>query len=635
MKDVLSAEGGPHAPASGKKLVILSLSAVGVVYGDIGTSPLYALRECFHGAHSVAFTPDNVLGILSLIFWSLILIVTIKYLMLVMLADNQGEGGILSLASLATKLQGTVRGRKWILVALGLFGAALLYGDGMITPAISVLSAVEGLTVITPFFSSWVLPITILVILALFYLQRGGTARVGFIFGPVTLVWFLVLIALGLPQIVKAPQVLAAINPAYAFEFFVRNGWTGFLVLGAVVLVVTGGEALYADLGHFGKRPIRFAWFIIVLPALVINYFGQGALLLADPSAAQSPFYRLAPAWALYPIVILATAAAVIASQALITGAFSLTRQAMQLGYSPRLGVEHTSHTVVGQIYIPAVNWALMLACIGLVLGFRSSGNLASTYGVAVTATMSITAILLYVVMLKRWHWNFFLATGICGFFLAIDLCFFGANLIKVPQGGWFTLLVAGMIFLLMTTWKKGRQILAERFAERTVTIEQFIEELKSKPPVRIPGTAIFMCSNRDGVPPALRQNLKHNKVLHQRNIILTVATKEIPHVRYADRIIAEDHGAGFFGITIFFGFMDDPDVPKALRRIKDPDLIYRPKETTFFLGRETLIANANRGMPAWRDNLFAFMAQNARRATVYYDIPPERVIEVGTQVEL
>lgn len=619
----------------GRYLITLSLAALGVVYGDIGTSPLYAMRECFHGPHSIEPTGENVLGVLSLIFWSLILVISIKYLIFVMRADNRGEGGILALTALATRIQEAARGRQWVLIAMGLFGAALLYGDGMITPAISVLSAVEGLKVATPLFDPYVVPITIAILVGLFLLQRRGTAGIGALFGPITLVWFLVLALLGVVNLWHAPQVLSAINPLHGLEFFTRNGWHGFRVLGAVFLVVTGGEALYADMGHFGKQPIRFAWFTLVLPALLLNYFGQGALLTLNPKTAVNSFYLLAPGWALYPVVILATTATVIASQAVITGAFSLTRQAVQLGYSPRMDIEHTSTTEIGQIYVPLVNWILMLSCIGLVIGFRSSSNLAAAYGVAVTTTMAVTTILFYVVARLRWGWSLLPALCLCALFLVIDLSFFGANIIKVVDGGWFPLVVAALVFLLMTTWKKGRQILAERFRARAIPVEEFLHRLLQHPPLCVPGTAIFMYSNPEGVPPALLHNIEHNHVLHERVIILNVRTEEIPHVSVEERVEVSALAKWFYRVTVRYGFMDDPNIPEALEDAASQGLEYKPSETTYFLGRETLIANEHGGMPAWRDSIFIFMSRNARRATRYFHIPPDRVIEVGAQVKL
>lgn len=620
----------------GRRLAALSLTALGVVYGDIGTSPLYALRECFHGEHAVSPTHANVLGVLSLILWSLILVISVKYLGVVMRADNRGEGGILALMALVHPEQPRGKqARRWLVVAIGLFGAALLYGDGMITPAISVLGAVEGLEVAAPGFTTWVVPLTIGILVGLFLFQKRGTRGVGAVFGPVTMIWFIMIAALGLVEIAHRPGVLAAVNPFHAVRFFVDNGWHGFLVLGAVFLVVTGGEALYADMGHFGPRPIRVAWFSVVLPALLLNYFGQGALLLGDPSAAHNPFYHLAPAWALYPMIIVATAAAIIASQAVISGAFSLTLQAVQLGYSPRLKIEHTSATEIGQIYLPGINWALMLATIALVLGFRSSSNLAAAYGVAVTSTMVITTILLYIAARELWGWPRWATLLMAAGFLVVDLSFFGANIVKVPQGGWFPLLVAGVVYTLMVTWKRGRQILADRMQESSVPFDVLMPELLADPPMRVPGTAVFMTGNPGRTPPALVHNLVHNKVLHDQVVLLSVMTQDVPAVRARERVGVEDLGNGFYWVTARYGFMQEPDVPDVLRRCAASGLIVHLEATTFFLGRETVLSTERPGMARWRERLFSFMARNALRATAFFRLPPEQVFEVGVQVEI
>ncbi len=631
-----SPEPGPHSKdPQGKYLLILSLTALGVVYGDIGTSPLYALRECFHGPHSVAVTPANILGVLSLIFWSLIIVITIKYLVFILRADNHGEGGILALTALVTPVRASAEGSRWLLIMLGLFGAALLYGDGMITPAISVLSAIEGLEVATPFFQPYIIPITIGIIIVIFLFQYRGTARVGVVFGPITLVWFLTLAALGIYHIIQQPGVLAAINPLYGVRFFIINGWHGFLILGSVFLVVTGGEALYADMGHFGRKAIRLGWFAIVLPALMLNYFGQGALLISRPETAANPFYQMSPGWALYPMVILAAAATVIASQAVISGSFSLTRQAVQLGYSPRVDIEHTSIEQIGQIYIPVVNWGLMIACIGLVLGFRSSSNLAAAYGVAVTTTMVITTLLFYVVARNCWKWSLPKALLLCGTFLVIDLSFFGANILKVPHGGWFPLVVATLIFIVMSTWKTGRRILGYRLEESARPIEDFLGRLQADSIVRVPGTSIFMSGNPRVTPPALSKNLKHNRVLHEDVVILTVSTEEIPHAAPDRRVSVEDLGQGFYRIVVRYGFMEDPNIPEVLKTIDMPGLNLDLEHATFFLGRERLIATKEKGMALWREKIFVWMSRNSREATSFFCLPPDRVIEVGTQVEL
>jgi KUP system potassium uptake protein len=630
------AYGHPHtAKPRGRYLAILSLTALGIVYGDIGTSPLYAMRECFHGPHAIASTPANIFGVLSLIFWALILIISIKYCVFVLRADNRGEGGILALTALATPIKIVSKSERTLLIVLGIFGAALLYGDGIITPAISVLGAIEGLNVATPLFAPYVVPVTVVIIVGLFLIQSRGTAKVGRLFGPVMLVWFLVIAALGVSQIVRHPSVIGAFNPLHGFDFFLRNGWHGFLVLGTVFLVVTGGEALYADMGHFGKRPIRLVWYTLVLPALLLNYLGQGALLIENPALAENPFYRLAPGWALYPLIALATCAAVIASQALISGAYSLTMQAIQLGFMPRLKIEHTSSTEMGQIYIPALNWALMLGCIAIVVGFGSSSNLAAAYGVAVTATMVITTILLGVVAREKWGWNLSVALALAGFFLVIDLAFFGANVIKIPAGGWFPLVVGALIFLLMTTWKKGRRILASRMLSLAIPIEDFLRDIAGNPPVRVPGTAVFMNGTGTGTPPALEHNLEHNKVLHERVVLLTVKTRQVPHVEPEERVSVEPLGQEFYRLIINYGFMEDPDVPGVLASTETHGLAFDPAETTYFLGRETVIASKHPGMMLWREKLFALMSRNASTATAYFCLPPDRVVEMGSQVEI
>ena len=612
------------------RLSVLTLAALGVVYGDIGTSVLYALRECFAGTHPVEATPANVLGVLSLIFWSLIVIISVKYLLFVMRADNRGEGGILALMALVTP----ERAERGYLTLLGLLGAALVYGDGMITPAISVLSAVEGLKIAAPVLSPYVIPLTIAILVVLFAFQRHGTHAVGRIFGPITLVWFLVIAGLGVAQLVQSPAVLAAINPAHAVDFFVRNGERGYLVLGAVFLCVTGGEALYADMGHFGARPIRVAWFGVVLPALLLNYFGQGALLLADPLAASNPFYRMAPTWALYPLVVIATAASVIASQAMISGAFSITRQAVQLGYAPRVQIEHTSREEIGQIYIPSVNWALMISTIALVLGFRTSSAMAAAYGIAVSLEMVLTAYLAFFVARRLWGWPLYWALPVTGVFVAVDVAFFGANSLKIPHGGWVPLVAAAAIFVLMTTWKAGRRLLATRLKAGTMPLDMFLESIDAAKS-RVPGVAVFMTQEPEGVPVTLLHNLKHNKVLHERVVLLTIVGEEIPYVRTAERLKVEDLGKGFVRMIGRYGFMEDPDVPGLLERAKAFGLEFKPMETSYFLGRETLIPSQKPGMAKWRTQLFGFMSRNAHRATAYFRIPPNRVVELGSQVEL
>jgi KUP system potassium uptake protein len=619
---------------SWKYLATLTLGALGVVYGDIGTSPLYALRECFYGIHAVAATPENIYGVLSLILYSLLVIISVKYITFVMRADNHGEGGILALLALVPQ-ERTSRARTGMLVGLGLFGAALLYGDGMITPAISVLGAVEGLSIATPLFEPYIIPITVAILVLLFLIQQRGTGGVGALFGPVMVLWFVTIAILGLSWIVIEPQVLGAINPLHAWDFFAENGYRGFLVLGSVFLVVTGGEALYADMGHFGRRPIRLAWAVLVLPALLLNYFGQGALMLHDPAHAEHPFFLLAPGWALYPLVTLATAAAVIASQALISGAFSLTRQAVQLGYSPRVDIDYTSAEEKGQIYVPQVNWALMCATIGLVIGFKSSSRLAAAYGIAVTMTMVITTILLYVLARKRWRWSLAAAGSMAAFFLAVDLAFFGANLLKIVQGGWFPLVVATVIFAFMTTWKRGRTLVAARLGARAYPFDQFLQHIIADPPMRVPGTAVFMTGTSGGTPPALLHNLAHNKVLHEQVVLCTVTTADVPFVPKQAQVKVEDLGRRFYRVTLTYGFAQQPNVPEAMRQAQEQGLEIDENQTTYFLGRETILVTRTPGMAIWREKLFVLMARNAVRATAFFRIPPERVVELGMQLEI
>jgi KUP system potassium uptake protein len=625
----------PKEAPQGKYLWILSLTALGVVYGDIGTSPLYAIRECFHGPHSIAPTPDNILGVLSLIFWSLVIIISFKYMVFVMRADNKGEGGILSLAALATPIKPSGKTEKKLLIIIGIFGAALLYGEGFITPSISILSAIEGLSLATPFFTPYVVPITIAILVGLFLLQKRGTAGVGKIFGPFNVFWFAVLAALGIAQIARFPQVMFAVNPYYGYELFVNNGWMGFLVLGSVFLVVTGGETLYADLGHFGTRPIRLAWFSFVLPSLLLNYFGQGALLLENP-AYENPFYRLAPAWALYPMIALAATATVIASQAVISGAFSLTMQAVQLGLIPRIKILHTSTTEYGQIYLPTVNRILMIGCILVVLGFQTSSNLAAAYGVAVTSTMVITTILFYFVARERWGWGFVPITALCAVFLVIDLAFLGANVNKIPDGGWFPLLLAAVIFTVMMTWKRGRSILQARIQRETQLLEDFVHDIIKNPPVRVPGTAVFMNGNASMTPVAMLHNLEHNKVLHERILFVTVKTRLIPTVDKNERFIFQHIADGFTRIKIYYGYMEDPDIPKVLSNIDRPGFTFDPHDTTYFLGRETVISTErDSGMMRWREKLFSVLSKNATSATSYFCITADSVVEMGEQVEI
>lgn len=620
----------------------LAVGALGVVYGDIGTSPLYALRECFHGTHALALNRANVLGILSLIFWSLLIVISVKYLLFVMRADNRGEGGILALISLIPpKLREAKNG--FFLVALAIFGAALLYGDGMITPAISVLSAVEGLKVATPVFAEWVVPITIVILVALFLIQRHGTGGIGAIFGPVMMLWFATLAVLGVLGILRDPSVLRSIDPTQAVRFFLRNELAGFLILGSVVLVVTGGEALYADMGHFGKKPIQIAWFGLVLPALMINYFGQGALLISQANlveqrkVAENPFFHLAPdqPWILYSLVALATMATVIASQALISGAFSLTRQAIQLGYCPRLLIVHTSGEEFGQIYVPTVNWILMVCTIGLVIWFKTSTALAAAYGIAVTMTMVITTILAKVVAREVWGWRRRWLLPMVTFFLLIDLAYFGANIVKVHLGGWVPLLVGAIIYLLMATWRRGRQILAERLSRQALPFDSFVASLQPETPARVPGTAVFMARDPVATPTSLLHNLKHNKVLHDQVILLTIVTEEIPEVPKKERISIDNYGKGCYRVVARYGFMQDPSIASMLEGMRAQGIDLNMMKTTFFLGRETLIPSKRPGMAIWREKIFAMMSRNALRPTDYFRIPANRVIELGMQVEL
>jgi KUP system potassium uptake protein len=626
-----------HAPdhPTGGRLAALSLAALGVVYGDIGTSPIYALRESLHGKHGLPASPENVFGLLSLIVWSLILVISVKYLAFVMRADNCGEGGMIALTALVAPQSARSRGGRATLVLIGLFGASLLYGDGMITPAISVLSAVEGLEVATPVFQPYIVPITIVILVALFAVQSRGTASIGAMFGPVMLLWFLVLAALGVTNMLAHPGVLAAVNPVHGVRFFTRNGVAGFLVLGSVFLAVTGGEALYADMGHFGKRPIRYAWFALVLPALLLNYFGQGALVIADPAAAEHPFFQLAPRWALIPLVVLTTLATVIASQAVISGAFSLTRQAVQLGYLPRVDIEHTSSTQIGQIYIPGLNWLLAIACVGLVVGFRSSSNLAAAYGVAVTTDMVFTSILLAVVARTQWKWGLPATIGMAAGFLVFDLGFWTAGLTKIPSGGWFPLVVAAFVFTIMTTWKKGRAILADRLAESALPIVELPKRIATEAPVRVKGTAVYLTRDPSVVPHALVLNMAHNKVVHERIVFLGIFTETQAYVAESERVQVETLAPNVYRVTAHYVFAEDPEGPEVLERLRTTGLEIDPARTTFFVGRETLLATKRPGMAIWRERLFARMARNARRATFYFNIPPNRVVELGAEIEL
>jgi KUP system potassium uptake protein len=617
----------PRSAAS--QLARLSLLALGVVYGDIGTSPLYALRECF-GAHGVPVEPENVFGVLSLVFWTLTSIVSVKYLLHILRADNHGEGGILALMALSTSHDQRPRHRR-LLLMVGVLGAALLYGDGAITPAISVLSAVEGLTVAAPNLQTLVVPLTVAILVVLFSIQRRGTAAIGLIFGPITLLWFFTLALLGLSHIADAPHILLAVNPKYAVEFLAGDGRSGFGVLGAVFLSVTGAEALYADLGHFGKQPIRRAWAAVVCPSLLLNYFGQGALLLADPTAAESPFFRLAPSWGLYPLIVLSTAATAIASQALISGVYSLTRQASMLGLLPRMNVLHTSAQQSGQVYVPVINWLLMLVAIGLVLGFGSSSRLAGAYGIAVTMSMLITTLLAYTVA-RSWGWGAPRAAAVTGVFLLIEGMFLAANLGKIAHGGWFPLLLAAGLSLVMTTWNRGRMLLAERFGRELLPLSEFFERVATRPPLRVPGTAVFMTGQLSGTPPALLHNFRHNHVLHENVILLTIVTEDAARVSSAERVSVEPAARGFWRVIGRYGFMEQPDAPDLLAR---SGLLTKLEEVTFFLGREHLIVAEHGIGQRWRIALFSFLARSSQPATRFFNIPPDRVMEIGTQIAL
>ncbi len=613
----------------------LALAALGVVYGDIGTSPLYTMKEVFAGNHPIPLTPDNVLGILSLILWALIVIVSIKYVVFIMRADNRGEGGIMALIALALRdAKGNPRREKMIML-VGILGAGMFYGDGMVTPAISVLSAVEGLEVATPALHPFILPITLTVLFILFFFQRKGTASVGALFGPVMLLWFSTLAVLGLYNLLAHPGVLRALNPAYGVSFLFENRAIAIVAMGAVVLSVTGAEALYADMGHFGRKPIQLAWFGFVLPALILNYFGQGALLLAEPEAVSNPFYHLAPEWALYPLIGLSTLATVIASQAVISGAFSVTRQAMQLGFVPRFEVQHTSEREQGQIYLPAINWGLLGAVVVLVLGFKSTNNLAAAYGIAVTGDMVITSLLATIVAAKVWGWGWNRAIALFVCFLVVELVFLFANILKIPDGGWFPLAAGAVVFVLMTTWKRGRQLLAERLSGEGIELEPFIDALMVSEPTRVAGTAVFMNANPLGVPHAMMHNLMHNKVLHERVVIVSVHMFDVPYVPEIDRVEVRKLKGDFYSVIVQYGFKDEPDIPRALELCAEQGLKLEMMETSFFLGRETLIPRLGSDMALWREKLFIAMFRNAGSATSFFKIPSNRVVELGTQVVL
>lgn len=622
-----------HAAPQNQPLAKLAVAVLGVVYGDIGTSPIYALRESFAGHSPIPVTSGNVLGILSLIFWTLLLIISLKYMVFMLRADNRGEGGTFALLALL-RIDRDQRRLRRVLILLGVLGASMLYGGVMITPAISVLSAVEGLQVAAPQLQHFVIPITVAILFALFAIQRYGTAKVGAVFGPLTLIWFAVLAMLGIRGILQAPQVLLAVNPQYAIEFFVHNGFRGYFAIYAVFLVATGGEALYADLGHFGRHPIRMVWFAFVLPALLLNYFGQGALMLSTPGSELNPFYQLSPAWGLYPLIILATAATCIASQAVISGAFSLTRQAIQLGLLPRLTVAQTSAEAHGQIYLPTVNWMLMIAAIGLVLAFRSSGNLAAAYGVAVNSAMAITTVLAYNVARERGGWSLPSSLAFLLGFLVIDLGFLGANLRTIPQGGWLPLLIATVLFTVMTTWRRGAGLLTEQIADMTSTVETFIGRLSGDKIPRVPGVAVFFTGRLEHTPPALQQLVASTGVLHERVILVSVVTEPVPKTRQDERMELTELDQGFCRLVLHYGFMQVPNVPSELAKCAEQGLDLDLNEIRYFIGHVDLLAGRKRhGMASWRDRLFVRMAANSQDATALYQIPAAQTLTVGLQV--
>jgi KUP system potassium uptake protein len=627
-------EGPGHGPDHGKATLKLAVGAIGIVFGDIGTSPLYAFRETFAGHHKLTLDPDHILGVISLMFWSMMLVVTLKYVTIIMRADNKGEGGSLALLAL---INGQTKTRRWSsgIILLGVFATALFYGDSMITPAVSVLSAVEGLAVYNPALAPLVVPAAVVILLGLFWIQSAGTARVATLFGPIMLLYFFTIAALGLISIWHTPGILQAFNPYWAFMFFVADPLPAFLALGSVVLAVTGAEALYADMGHFGRNPIRVSWLFFVLPALMCNYMGQGALLFrAGKAALHSPFYNLAPDWLQLPLIALATMAAIIASQAVISGAFSVTQQAIQLGFMPRLRIAHTSAFTAGQIYIPLVNWGLMVMVILLVLSFRTSSNLTSAYGIAVTGAMFIDNVLLTVLILRLWKWHWAGAVALLSIFYIVDGAYLAANLTKIPDGGWFPLFIGFIIFTLLTTWSRGRKLMIERMRESAMPIPVFVASAANSA-VRVPGTAVFMTSTPDGVPHALLHNLKHNKVLHERVILLTVRIKDVPAVEQDNRCRLEDLGRGFFRLVLHYGFMQEPDVPAALKTITGCGQSFKMMETSFFLARQTLLPSSRPGMPIWREKLFAWMLRNAESAMEFFRLPTNRVVELGSQVEI
>ena len=617
-------------------LAALTLAAVGIVYGDIGTSPLYTLKTIFDPTHGLALNHDNLVGVVSLIFWGLTMIVSLKYVSLVLRADNRGEGGIMALMALALNSVAKVAG-KWHfpLLLLGTFGATMFYGDSVITPAISVLGAIEGLEVAAPALEQFVVPLTIIVLVSLYSVQRHGTAGIGRFFGPVMVVWFIALAAMGVVNIMDEPSILTALNPVHGFKFLLRNGFVAFVALGAVVLAFTGAEALYADMGHFGKKPIRMAWFLVCFPALALNYLGQGALLIHDPNAASNPFFNMLGPWSVYPLVVLSTMAAVIASQATISGTFSMTKQAIALGMLPRMRVLHTSESEIGQIYIPMVNWLQLIVVLLAVIGFQSSDALAGAYGIAVTATMLATTILTFFVIRYRWHLPLVLCFIATGFFVVMDIALFSASTLKLLHGGWLPLLLGTALFTVMLTWRTGRELVFQNLEKHAIPLEAFLNSLFMAPPVRVPGTAVFLRGESDGVPHALLHNLSHNKVLHERVVFFTVHIVEEPYVLPDEQVKVTALGHECYQLSVYYGFKDEPDMPKLLALCGDKGLHFEMMETSFFIARQTVISSPGAGMAPWREHLFVAMSRNARAAADYYQIPPNRVIELGTQVEI
>jgi KUP system potassium uptake protein len=616
------------------RLRALALGAVGVVYGDLGTSPLYAIRLTF-GEHGLAPTSAHVLGVMSLVFWTLMIVVSVKYAIFILRADNKGEGGIMALTALAQRGVRSSQRARWGVMVLGLFGAALFFGDGVLGPAVSVLSAVEGLEIATHSVDHFIVPITVAILVGIFAIQSRGSGRVGKVYGPLMCVWFVAIGLLGAVAIARHPEVLAALSPHHAVRLFVDTGWPAFFALSSVVLCITGAEALYADMGHFGKRPIRAAWFGFVMPALVLNYFGQGALLLSDPGTASNPFYKLAPDVLLYPMIVLATIATIIASQSVISGAFSIAREAIQLGFLPRMDVRHTSRETIGQIYLPWINRMLFALTIAVVLGFQSSSNLAAAYGIAVIGTMTMDSILVLIVFRRQWHWHKARVASVGALFLVVDLAFLVANADKVEHGGWFPLVLGAVVFTMMITWRRGRELVIREIRQAGLALAPFLASIGAHPPLRVPGTAVFLIQNQDGVPNALLHNLKHNKVLHERNVLLTVETLETPTAEEDERATIEDLGSDFHKLTLRFGFAEDPDVPAQLVRVQSCGAPFDLMDTTFFISRERIVATDRPGMALWRDGLFAFMARNATPATAFFQIPGNRLVELGTQVEI